>query len=151
MPFSMKPNEEEEKIAIISQTHGGHPDTIVQSRRSSAIHSESYMAAEYLVQYTAGGNRALNACFEVAAAAALTPKSVAPNSKQNLRKPTTQSVHLVRKRHNAVLRSTFFRRRKKVLPKQIVQPPLSEVKPVLLFLFFVLFFVMHIHRNYFKK
>ena len=134
------------KIAIISQTHDGHPDTIVQSR-SSAIHSESYMAAEYLVQYKAGGNRALNACFEVAAAA-LTPKSVAPNSKQNLRKPTTQSVHLVRKRHNAVLR-TFFRRRKKVLPKQIVQPPLSEVKPVLLFLFFVLFFVMN--RNYLKK
>ena len=145
MLFSMK-QMKKKKIAIISQTHGGHPDTIVQSR-SSAIHSESYMAAEYLVQYTAGGNRALNACFEVAAAA-LTPKSVAPNSKQNLRKPTTQSVHLVRKRHNAVLR-TFFRRRKKVLPKQIVQPPLSEVKPVLLFLFFVLFFVMN--RNYLKK
>ena len=116
MPFSMKQTKKKKNCHHKLDTRrSSRHYSIVQKQRHSL--RELYGSRVPSIVHTAGGNRALNACFEVAAAAALTPKSVAPNSKQNLRKPTTQSVHLVRKRHNAVLRSTFFRRRKKSVAK----------------------------------
>ena len=116
MPFSMKQMKKKKNCHHKLDTRrSSRHYSIVQKKQRHSLR-ELYGSRVPSIVHTAGGNRALNACFEVAAAAALTPKSVAPNSKQNLRKPTTQSVHLVRKRHNAVL-CTFFRRRKKSVAK----------------------------------